>query len=87
MLSSNNTILTSLTGDTVEEEAEKNARTAGWRDGSVVVSTHCSPRGPVFCSQHLHGRSQFPGDLMMSSGLHGHCTQVVHKHRQAKFSY
>jgi len=30
----------------------------GWRDGSVVKSTDCSPRGPEFKSQRPHGGSQ-----------------------------
>jgi hypothetical protein len=30
----------------------------GWRDGSVVKSTDCSPSGPEFNSQQLHGGSQ-----------------------------
>jgi len=30
----------------------------GWRDGSVVKSTDCSPRGPEFKSQQPHGGSQ-----------------------------
>jgi hypothetical protein len=30
----------------------------GWRDGSVVKSTDCSSKGPVFKSQQPHGGSQ-----------------------------
>ena len=30
----------------------------GWRDGSVVKSTDCCPRGPEFNSQQPHGGSQ-----------------------------
>ena len=30
----------------------------GWRDGSAVKSTNCSPRGPEFNSQQPHGGSQ-----------------------------
>lgn len=26
--------------------------TKAWGDGSVVMSTHCSPRGPKICCQH-----------------------------------
>ena len=29
----------------------------GWRDGSVVKSTNCSPKGPEFNSQQVHGGS------------------------------
>ena len=29
----------------------------GWRDGSVVMSTGCSSRGPGFYSQHPQGSS------------------------------
>jgi hypothetical protein len=29
-----------------------------WRDGSAIKSTDCSPRGPEFNSQQLHGGSQ-----------------------------
>jgi hypothetical protein len=29
-----------------------------WRDGSVVKSTDCSPRGPEFSSQQAHDGSQ-----------------------------
>ena len=49
-------------------------------------STGCSSRGPRFNSQHPHGSSQVsvtpvPGDLIPSSGLHGHqahtwCTYI-----------
>ena len=30
----------------------------GWRNGSAVKSTNCSPRGPEFNSQQPHGGSQ-----------------------------
>jgi len=30
----------------------------GWRDGSVVENTDCSPRGPEFKSQQPHDGSQ-----------------------------
>jgi hypothetical protein len=30
----------------------------GWRDGSALMSTDCSSRGPEFNSQQLHGDSQ-----------------------------
>jgi hypothetical protein len=33
-------------------------RLKGWRDGSVVKSTDCSPEGPEFKSQQPHGGSQ-----------------------------
>jgi hypothetical protein len=45
-----------------------------WRDGSVVKSSGCSPRGPEIKSQHSYGGSQpsvtvVPGDPMPSSGV------------------
>jgi hypothetical protein len=48
-----------------------------------LKSTGCSCRGPGFGSQYPHGNSQLsvtsiPSDLMPSSGLQGHYTQMVH---------
>ena len=39
----------------------------GWRDGSVVESTDCSPRGPEFNSQQPNAGS--PPSVMGSDGL------------------
>jgi hypothetical protein len=39
----------------------------GWRDGSKVKSTDCSPEGPEFKSQKPHGGSQPP--MMRSDAL------------------
>lgn len=55
-----------------------------WRDGSVVKSTHCTCRGPMFSSQHSQGHSQpsetlVPGNLTGSPGLCGHCMYMVQR--------
>jgi hypothetical protein len=39
----------------------------GWRDGSAVKSTDCSPEGPEFKSQQPHGGSQL--SVMRSGAL------------------
>jgi hypothetical protein len=42
----------------------------GWKDGSVVKSTDCSSKGPVFNSQQPHGGSQ--PSIMGSDALFWH---------------
>ena len=47
----------------------------------MVKSAGCSCKEPRFNSQHPHGGSQpsitpAPGDLMLSSGLCGHCMHM-----------
>jgi hypothetical protein len=39
-------------------KSELKSTKVGWRDGSGVKSTVCSPRGPEFNSQQLNGGSQ-----------------------------
>jgi len=41
-----------------KKKKKKRTLAVGWRDGSVVKSTDCSPRGPEFNSQQPHGGSQ-----------------------------
>lgn len=41
----------------------------GWRDGSAVQSTGCSPRGPEFNFQQAHGGLQSSMSLAPSSGM------------------
>jgi hypothetical protein len=40
------------------KKKKKKKNTSSWRDGLVVKSPGCSPRGPEFNSQQLHGGSQ-----------------------------
>jgi hypothetical protein len=48
----------------------------GWRDGSVVKSTICSSRGPVFNSQQPHDGSQ--PSVMGSDALMSEDSNSVH---------
>lgn len=53
----------------------------GGRDSLDVRSSFCSSRGPGFESQHPQGGSEcasVSGDLVLSSGLHGHCTVSIY---------
>ena len=50
-----------------EKACLKKQRNRGWRDGSVVKSTHCSSEGPEFKSQQPRGGSQPP--VMRSDSL------------------
>lgn len=64
----------------------------GWRDSSTVKSTHCSLRGPIFESLHLHSRSQqsvsrVPGYSVPSSGPHNHQACIWYMHIQENHSY
>lgn len=73
----------------------KNLPFRGWRDdGSTVMSTSCSSRGPLFNSQHLNGGSQpavtpISGHVMASLACTGTtcmwyahvCRQNTHKHK------
>lgn len=56
-----------------------------WRDGSAVMNTGCSSRGPGFNPQHPHDGSQPPvtpaaGDLTPSSSLQGYHTHRMYRH-------
>lgn len=57
----------------------------GRKGGSAVKSIVCSSRQPKFNSQPPAGGSHpyitpVLGDLAPTSGLHGHCTHMVHEH-------
>jgi hypothetical protein len=52
---------------TKQNNNNKNVMDRGWRDGSAVKSTDCSPEGPEFKSQQPHGGSQPP--IMRSGAL------------------
>ena len=55
----------------------------GWRDGVVVLSTGCSSRGSRFGSPKASSQlsvTVLPGDLMPTSGLHGHYMYFINKH-------
>jgi hypothetical protein len=58
----------------------------GVRDGSMVETSSYTSRGLGFDSQSPHGNLQpcitpVPGDLMLSSGFHGHCIHIhTHTH-------
>jgi hypothetical protein len=50
-----------------KKQTNNNNKNMGWRDGSVVKSTDCSSRGPVFNFQQPHGGSQL--SVMGSNAL------------------
>lgn len=54
-----------------------------WRGGSQLKALTALANGPKVSSQYLYGVSQpslTPGDLMPSTGCHGHCMHIAYRH-------